>query len=293
MAANPRVRILTYLILVFSFSLVFYELCFRYGMKASYVFGLMWCPAAAGVLTSLFTKRPWHEFGWRLGKSKYLLAGWTFPIVYMWPAYLLVWTTGVGGFPNPHQVEKIRGMLHMPSAPTWAPLAVYYVIGSVAAVLFSCIWVVGEEIGWRGLLVPELFKVTSFTRTSLISGLIWTAWHAPIIIWSQYNSGAAVWYSLSCFGVLTIAASFVFVWLTIRSGSLWPAVLLHASNNAMNEGYFKPLTVELSRTKYFAGEFGCSMLPFIIVCAWIAWKSRTQLPNSPAGEVARAARLVN
>ena len=284
MFSRPVVRILTYLALVFSFSSVFYLLCFQHGMRASYVFGLMWCPAAAAILTSFFTKRPWHEFGWRLGKSKYLLAGWAFPIVYIWPSYLLVWVTGIGGFPKAQQVEKIRGILHMPSAPVWAPLTLYYVIGSVAAVLLSCIWVAGEEIGWRGLLVPELIKVTSFTRTALISGVIWTGWHAPLVIWSNYNSGAPV-YSLGCFATLTIAASFVFVLLTVKSGSLWPAVLLHASNNAMIEGYFNPLTVERVQTKYFAGEFGCAMLPFIVFCAWAAWK----VINSPASDSATAA----
>lgn len=166
----------------------------------------------------------------------------------------------------------------------------YYLIGSVAAVLFSCIWVVGEEIGWRGFLVPELIKVASFTRTALISGVIWTAWHSPLIIWSHYNSGAPVWYSLACFATLTIAASFVFVWLTIKSGSFWPAVLLHASNNAMIEGYFSPLTVERARTKYFAGEFGCAMLPFIVFSAWLVWKGFTEV-NGRCG--ARNARLAN
>ena len=37
----------------------------------------------------------------------------------------------------------------------------------------------GEEIGWRGLLVPELVKVTSFTKTALIIGIVWAAWHIP------------------------------------------------------------------------------------------------------------------
>lgn len=107
----------------------------------------------------------------------------------------------------------------------------------------------------------------------MISGAIWTAWNDPVIICTQYNSGGPVWYSLACSATLTIAASFVFVWLTVKSGSLWPAVLLHASNNAMIEGYFDPLTIERARTKYFAGEFGCAMLPFIVFSAWVAWKT--------------------
>lgn len=92
--SSPRVRVLTYLFLVFSLSSVFYVLCIRHGMKTSYVFGLMWCPAAAGILTGFLTKRPWREFGWGLGKARYLLAGRAIPMIYIWPAYLLVWVTG-------------------------------------------------------------------------------------------------------------------------------------------------------------------------------------------------------
>lgn len=273
MPSRPWVRVSSYLALVFSFSAIFYSLCFQHGKTATYTFGLMWCPAIAAVLTSLFTKRPWRDFGWRLGKSRYLLAGWAIPLVYLWPAYLLIWATGIGGFPKEQQVERIRSLLHIHSGPTWAPLMIYYLIGSVAAVLFGCIGVVGEEIGWRGLLVPELIKVTSFTRTSLISGVIWSAWHAPLIVLDQVNSGGApLWYSLASFTILTTAASFVFVWLTVKSGSLWPAVLMHASNNAMLEGYFTPLTIERTWTRYFAATGG-AMLPFILFCAWMAWRN--------------------
>jgi len=44
----------------------------------------------------------------------------------------------------------------------------------------------------------------------------------------------------------------------------------------MIEGYFSPLTVERVRTKYFAGEFGCAMLPFIVLYAWVVWKNFTE-----------------
>lgn len=286
MALSPRFRILVYLALVFSLSLTFYVLCFRHGMKSSYVFGLMWCPATAGMLTCLLTQKPWYEFGWRFGKAKYLLAGWAIPMVYIWPAYLLVWLTGIGGFPKAQQVEKIRSLLHMSSQPTWALLAIFYLIGSVGAVLFGCVWAAGEEIGWRGFLVPELTKITSLTRTSIISGLIWAAWHAPLIVWSEYNSGAPAWYSTGCFATMTISLSFVFVWIRIKSGSLWPAILLHASHNAIIQGYLNPLTVERPQTKYFVGEFGCAMLPFVIFCAWMAWKSWTPRVNCHAGKTA-------
>lgn len=49
-------------------------------------------------------------------------------------------------------------------------------------------------------------------------------------------------------------------------------MLLHASHNAIIQGYLDPLTVDRGQTRYFTGEFGCAMLPLVILCAWMAWK---------------------
>jgi len=283
MVSSPRVRVVTYLVLTFAISSIFYILCLRNGMKTVYIFGLMWCPAVAGLLTTLLTKRPFQEFGWRFGKPRYLLAGWSIPMAYSWPAYLLVWATGLGGFPKEQAVDKIRALLHMASTPTWVLLIAYYLLGSVGAVLFSCLSAAGEEIGWRGFLVPELRKFNSFTSTALISGVIWSAWHVPLIVWSDYNSGTPTWYAVACFAVMVISTSFVFAWLRLKSGSVWPAVLLHASHNAIIQGYLDPLTVDLGRTRYLIGEFGCAMLPLTVLCAWIVWRRRGQVeaPGAP------------
>jgi hypothetical protein len=54
----------------------------------------------------------------------------------------------------------------------------------------------GEEIGWRGFLVPELAKVSSFAAVGLISGSLWALWHAPMILFSHYNEGTPAWYAL-------------------------------------------------------------------------------------------------
>ena len=289
MASSARVRVIAYLVLTFAFSSVFYVLCIRRGMKAGYIFGLMWCPAISALLTSCLTKRPFRDLGWRLGKPRYLLAGWSIPMAYSWPAYLLVWATGLGGFPKEHGVERFRNLLHMGSTPTWILLIIVYLLGAFAAVLFSCLSAAGEEIGWRGFLVPELFRFNSFTRTAVISGVIWVVWHSPLILWSDYNSGTPIWYALTCFAVMTIAVSFVFAWLRLRSDSVWPAVLLHASHNAIIQGYLNALTVNYGRTNYFIGEFGCAMLPLIVLCARIAWIRRRQLNLPSISGASRAA----
>jgi membrane protease YdiL (CAAX protease family) len=154
------------------------------------------------------------------------------------------------------------------------------------AVLFSCLSAAGEEIGWRGFLVPELMKFNSFTRTALISGVVWSAWHLPLILWSGYNSGTPSWYAVSCFAVMVISISFVFAWLRLKSGSVWPAVLLHASHNAIIQIYLDGLTVSRGPTNYLIGEFGCAMSPLTIFFAWIVWRRRAEVERGNASPAA-------
>lgn len=293
---SPRARVIIYLVLTFGFSSVFYTLCIRHGMKENYIFGLMWSPAASGILTTLLTKRSFREFGWRPGKFKYLLAGWWIPMAYSFPAYLLVWTTGLGGFPNHENLEHLRAFLHLPAMGTVPLLIAVYAVIATVGVGFSCLSAAGEEIGWRGFLVPELMKFNSFTRTSLIVGIIWSAWHVPLIVWSGYNSGTPSWYAVSCFAIMVISISFVFAWMRLRSGSVWPAVLLHATHNAIIQAYLDTLTVNRSHTNYFTGEFGCAMLPFPIIAAWMVWRRRREVetaPSSHAGEIDAAVQSVS
>jgi len=66
-----------------------------------------------------------------------------------------------------------------------------------------------EEIGWRGFLVPELFKTMGFTSAALFSGVVWACWHYPLLIWGDYNSGTPTWYGLTCFTVLVVSISLV------------------------------------------------------------------------------------
>jgi membrane protease YdiL (CAAX protease family) len=87
--------------------------------------------------------------------------------------------------------------------------------------LEACPPALGEEIGWRGFLVPELAKTTTFFNTALISGAAWALWHYPLIIFGGYNGGTSIPYSLFCFTLAVIAISFPMAWLRLKSGSLW------------------------------------------------------------------------
>jgi uncharacterized protein len=65
----------------------------------------------------------------------------------------------------------------------------------------------GEEIGWRGFLVPELGRVLPFTGVALVSGLIWAAWHYPSTSIVYRDVGLPAWFWLLTFTFVAIAIS--------------------------------------------------------------------------------------
>jgi membrane protease YdiL (CAAX protease family) len=81
---------------------------------------------------------------------------------------------------------------------------------------------------------------------------------------------------------MVLSISFVFAWIRMRSASLWPAVLLHATHNAVIQQFLDPMTVDRGHTNYFIGEFGCAMLPFVIFAAWWVWKHRGEVDTAQA-----------
>jgi membrane protease YdiL (CAAX protease family) len=79
---------------------------------------------------------------------------------------------------------------------------------------------------------------------ALISGVIWSVWHYPILFFADYNASTPAWYGAACFTVMVVGLSFAFAWMRLKSGSLWTAVLLHASHNLFIQRVFDPLTTD-------------------------------------------------
>jgi membrane protease YdiL (CAAX protease family) len=158
-------------------------------------------------------------------------------------------------------------------------IVLFFIVEGVIGMFGSMATALGEEIGWRGFLVPELYITTNYTRTSLISGAIWAAWHYPILIFGHYNNGTPFWYGMICFTVLVMSMSFVFTWFRLKSGSLWTGVMLHASHNLFIQGIFTPLTISTNHTPYFIDEFGCILPVVTVILAIYFWKRRNELSS--------------
>jgi len=282
LSSNQSSRALfLYLLLVFAFSSVFYFLIISGGALGGghglYVTGLMWCPGIAAMVTTLLSGRKISGLGWRWGQSKYQWRSYLTPLLYTAIAYIIIWSVGWGGFYNKEFVAGLAKSFGWSGLPDGAIICFYLLIAGTIGMVRSMATALGEEIGWRGFLVPELYNRLGYTKTSLLTGCIWSVWHYPILLFADYNSGTPAWYGLTCFTVMVISISFVFTWFRMKSGSLWTGVLLHASHNLFIQSIFSPLTKDTGNTKYYIDEFGI-VLP--VVCIFFAvwyWRKRKEL----------------
>lgn len=279
--------IVVYLTFTFGLSAIFYALIVKAGHlgagRGAYVGCLMWCPALGALLTCKYLGRDVASLGWKWGKSRYQLACYLIPLGYAMAIYSFVWLTGLAHFYNKEFVTAVAKDFWLGPMPHWETIALYFVFTSTISVIRDGATVLGEEIGWRGFLVPELAKRHGFAATALISGLIWAIWHWPILLFADYNPGTPVWYYLPLFTLLITAISFVWTWMRLKSGSIWPGVVLHAAHNTFIQMFFDPLTVDTRRTRYVAGEFGAALLVISIGMAWYCWSRRDEVHQATKG----------
>lgn len=263
MKPNTSIKmIMIYLLAVFTISSVFYVLIFRGGGLETgsgqvLVLPLMWSPGIAALLTAFILQRNIRGLGWGFGKPRYYLVAYLLPLIYAGSAYALVWIAGLG-----RPDFSLLG-----ENPLMALLQ-----GMTLGVLGAALLALGEEIGWRGLLIPQLARIQPFGRTAFITGAIWGLWHVPLIVGGGYSSYAPTWYAVICFGVLVIGMSFAFAWLRLASGSLWPAVLLHAVHNHFIQDVLDKITVDNGRTEFFTTEFGLGLAIMGLIFGLIFWR---------------------
>ena len=268
-------KILVYLALVFVFSAVFYYIMITTGSISGYTFPLMGCPAVAAILTQLLFQRNLRGLGWGRGQAKYWWMGYGLPILYCLVVYSIVWVTGLGRVDLMVFMQQSASLVDLPIHSPILYLIGYVAIMTTVVLAVGSVQALGEEIGWRGFLVPTLYQEHSFTQTSVISGVIWVIWHSPLILFADYNNtGAPRWFGLLCFVVMVMGVSFVFAWLRLRSGSLWPVVLLHASHNLFVQMVFTPLTLDTGYTAYVIDEFGIGLALALALLGYLFWRQR-------------------
>jgi len=241
-------KLWVFVFLTLAISLVSYSAMIASGSAHDVVLFWMWSPGLAAILTQLLTRGSLKEFGWRLGPTRYLLLAALIPLAYSVATYGIAWITGLAGFQSPS-----------------SNLLIMFVPG----LFLACLAALGEEIGWRGLLVPQLSRVTDFTRTVLLSWIIWALWHYPAIIWADYNSEAPRWSDLISLTITILGMSAMTAWMRLKSGSVWPPVIWHGVHNFLVQAVFLSMTIDTDVSAYVVDDFGIGVMIAGVVLATV------------------------
>ncbi|HEX4019719.1 MAG TPA: type II CAAX endopeptidase family protein [Acidobacteriaceae bacterium] len=279
--SNITRQILAFIALVFAFSCFPYFLVIHAGHlstgNGTVVGLLMWCPALAAFAACKIFRIDVATLGWKWRPVRYEVWAYLLPIVYSIPVYIAVWLFIDGSFGFSAFATKMSAAFGFPHWPHAATLLLAIPSYAFVGVIASMARALGEEIGWRGFLLPRLVGRAGFTKGCLLSGCIWAVWHYPLLLFADYNSGTPRMYALTCFTLMVIGDAFIFGWFRLKSGSLWPAAMLHASHNLFIQAIFDRITNPVANTLYVTTEFGFGLALTVGACAFYFWTRRGEV----------------
>jgi uncharacterized protein len=198
----------------------------------------MFTPMVAHIATRLITRegrsntllRPNHRRSWR-----FYLAALCLPAL----ATILGATIYYLLFPSRFDVTMTYSRDTLGIIPTvgitdpWTFLITQTPLTIVLSI-FTLPLMFGEEFGWRAYLLLKLMPLGA-RKAVLLVGVIHGAWHWPFFLmgytygfdyWGAPAVGALLYLVIVCFLSVFLA------WVTLRSGSVWPAALAHGVINA-------------------------------------------------------------
>ena len=124
------------------------------------------------------------------------------------------------------EIEQMRAQVAaIPVHPFWLGL----LQGLIAGITVNALAAFGEELGWRGLLQKELAWM-GFWRSSLLIGLIWGIWHAPLIL-QGHNYPQHPWAGVGMMTAFCMLLSPVMSYIRLRAHSVIAAAVFHGTLN--------------------------------------------------------------
>jgi CAAX protease family protein len=136
----------------------------------------------------------------------------------------------------------------------------------------SLFFVAGEEIGWRGYMLTRLID-SQLPYPLLIHGLIWSAYHIPLIIGGAYSAavGSSIILSVIMFTIIATSFSYLLAWLRLDTGIIWPSFVAHAVSNALTQNAFNPVT-QGDNKMLWIGESGIVTAVVLILLIFLVKK---------------------
>lgn len=255
------------------FVVVFYVLGFWLIFRMGQATPLMLSVGMATVVTCIIRKKKLADLGWRWGDSKNQWCSYLIPFGIAIVAYSIIWSIGGGDFYNVDFLAEKKQSYNLAEWNDFSILVFHVLLVATISFVVSLPSILGEEIGWRGLLVPELSKVMSFTGIALLSGLIWSIFHWPLIFLGLYgNNDTSLLFQLFFFTLFITSTGTIMAYYRMKTGSVWTAVIYHGASNIFIQKVFTPITVANANSSLYMDEFGIVLALVATVVAMFYWK---------------------
>lgn len=238
-------RLILFVVLVMSLGWItfllipFLGLAYGQGLSVIILAGAMFTPTISNLLTRLITKEGFGKMylrpNFKGNIKKYLLVffGPTILVFLSGAVYFLIFPATFDSDLTVLKQLLAAGGRSGVSASNLLLISVLQVI--LIGPIVNIIPTLGEELGWRGYLLPKLREFYSDRAALVISGVIWGVWHLPVIAMG-HNYGTDYigypWLGILAMIVFCVVLGIVEGYATIKLNSAIPAAMIHSTVNA-------------------------------------------------------------
>ena len=206
----------------------------------------MFCPLLAVLLVQKAFLRQPTGIGWKVqGKRRFWLAAWFGPAVLTLLGAVLYFAVFpsrldfscswlVAAYGGEMDAQTLRSQLGVSTLSYLLQNGLFAVFLAPAINMFPAL---GEEVGWRGYMMPRLKERFGLLNGRLLGGVVWGVWHWPLMLLVGYEYGinylGAPLLGLVVWCVVCFALNTLLDILYEKTESIWVPAIAHGAFNAI------------------------------------------------------------
>ncbi|WKZ36776.1 MAG: CPBP family intramembrane metalloprotease [Anaerolineales bacterium] len=236
----------------------------------------MWGPGIAAIIVTLFVaKKPFSSLRLNtLGPKRFYLWAWLLPIPLTIFGGLLTVLFGMAVLDL--EFTMMRSAMESAAGGGAIPVGLIVLVQIAFAFtlgpLINVVFALGEELGWRGYLLPQLLPLGQW-KAMVVSGAIWGVWHAPAILQGHNYPGYPV-LGVFMMIIFCVLLGIIISWMYLNTKSPWAAALAHGSVNAV--AGLPVLFLVPGFNMAFGGTLAAptAWIGMLLFITWLVWTKR-------------------
>lgn len=214
---------------------------------------LMWIPGLVAIAQRKLERTSIRELGFRTGPRQFWAIAYLLPAACAAVAYTIA------------ALSRVISYAPLPEQDVGSSVFFQVTIG----VFVGAALALGEELGWRGHLLPRLIEA-ELPAPLWLAAAARAVWYAPLAV---AQSGLLVAAGVPLFLIAATLSGVFAGWLRLASGSIWPPVIALSVHNVAYQSVFGPL-FEGRLEPLFAGEAGViSIAAYALIVVWL-WRTK-------------------